>query len=55
VGDRTLVCRVTKEGNLTKWICEEVPFEGIVKEEGPQFKHELVDFKRHDTAEPDDH
>ena len=53
VGERTLVCQIKKEGKVTKWISAEVPFEGIVKVDGPHHKSQLVDFQRGAEAVPD--
>jgi hypothetical protein len=44
VGEHKLVCEVKKDGKSTVWTCPDVPFDGIVKIDRPNYKFELVDF-----------
>ncbi|HVW38070.1 MAG TPA: hypothetical protein VHB99_12220 [Pirellulales bacterium] len=44
VGGRSLLCEVHRKGKVTTWTCSEVPFDGIVKEEGPNVHRILLDF-----------
>jgi hypothetical protein len=53
LGDRALVCQVKKLGSLTKWFCQDVPFDGLVKEETPHGQKRLVDFGRGTGPSPD--
>jgi hypothetical protein len=44
VGEHELACHVKKDGKSTTWVCADVPFDGIVKIDRPNYQYELVDF-----------
>ncbi|HLW65315.1 MAG TPA: hypothetical protein VKS79_08350 [Gemmataceae bacterium] len=46
IGDKMVKCTKTVDGKLTKWTSTEVPFDGKVKEDSPNYKYILVDFGR---------
>ncbi|HWB10746.1 MAG TPA: hypothetical protein VG826_16065 [Pirellulales bacterium] len=52
VAGRQLKCQVAKEGTATIWSCDEVPFDGVVKEERPGARQRLVAFGRGDGPSP---
>ncbi|HEV3146466.1 MAG TPA: hypothetical protein VGZ47_21445 [Gemmataceae bacterium] len=46
IGGKKVTCTKTVDGKLTKWTSTDVPFDGRVKEDSPNYKYILVDFGR---------